>query len=69
MAHPSLKHNKMTEYGKINLFRAITDNGSVEVTVVPNDEANELIREITYTNYDEALADITGLEYENEIYF
>jgi hypothetical protein len=59
----------MTEYTKINLFRAITDNGSVEVTVVPNDEANELIREITYTNYDEALADITGLEYENEIYF
>ena len=59
----------MTEYEKINLFRAITDNGSVEVTVVPNDEANELIREITYTNYDEALADITGLEYENEIYF
>ena len=59
----------MTEYTKINLFRAITDNGSVEVTVVPNDEANELIREITYTNYEEALADITGLEYENEIYF
>jgi len=59
----------MTEYTKINLFRAITDNGSVEITVVPNDEANELIREITYTNYDEALADITGLEYENEIYF
>lgn len=69
MAHPSLKQNKMTEYGKINLFRAITDNGSVEITVVPNDEANELIREITYTNYDEALADITGLEYDNEIYF
>jgi hypothetical protein len=59
----------MTEYAKINLFRAITDNGSVEITVVPNDEANELIREITYTNYDEALADIEGLEYENEIYF
>jgi biotin synthase-related radical SAM superfamily protein len=59
----------MTEYTKINLFRAITDNGSVEITVVPNDEANELIREITYTNYEEALADITGLEYENEIYF
>jgi len=59
----------MTEYTKINLFRAITDNGSVAITVVPNDYENELVREITYTNYDEALADITGLEYENEIYF
>jgi hypothetical protein len=59
----------MTEYRKIDLYRSITDNGSVEVTVVPNDEENELIRDITYTNYDEALADITGLEYENEIYF
>ena len=59
----------MTEYTKINLFRAITDNGSVEITVVPYDEANIFIREITYTNYEEALADITGLEYENAIYF
>lgn len=58
----------MTEYRKIDLYRAITDNGSVTIDVVPrvNGEWN---REITYTNYDEALADITGLEYENEIYF
>jgi len=59
----------MTEYRKIDLYKAITENGSVEITVVPNDEENELVREITFTNYDEALADITGLEYENEIYF
>lgn len=58
----------MTEYRKIDLYRAITDNGSVTVDVVPFVNG-EWSREITYTNYDEALADITGLEYENEIYF
>ena len=65
----SLKTNKMTEYRKIDLYRMIKDNGSVTIDVVPHDEENNLAREITYTNYDEALADINGLEVENEIYF
>tara|TARA_B110000879_G_C11080982_1_gene474794 strand:- start:286 stop:498 length:213 start_codon:yes stop_codon:yes gene_type:complete len=64
-----IKTDKMNEYRKIDLYRAIKDNGSVNITVVPHNEENNLTREIEYTNYDEALADITGLEYENEIYF
>ena len=59
----------MTEYRKIDLYRMIKDNGSVTIDVVPYDEENNFAREITYTNYDEALADINGLEVENEIYF
>ena len=59
----------MTEYRKIDLYKAITDNGSVEITVVPNDEENELVREITFTNYFEALSEIIDLEYGNTVYF
>ena len=58
----------MTEYRKIDLYRMIKDNGSVTIDVVPYDTKLEHY-EITYDNYDEALADITGLEIENEIYF
>lgn len=58
----------MIEYRKIDLYRMIKDNGSVTIDVVPRADG-EWSREITYTNYDEALADIAGLEYENEIYF
>ncbi len=59
----------MTEYRKIDLYRMIKDNGSVTIDVIPYDDKNNFAREITYTNYDEALADINGLEVENEIYF
>tara|TARA_R110001632_G_scaffold118080_1_gene230353 strand:+ start:573 stop:749 length:177 start_codon:yes stop_codon:yes gene_type:complete len=58
----------MTEYRKIDLYRMIRDNGSVTIDVVPYDTKLEHY-EITYDNYDEALADITGLQIENEIYF
>ena len=58
----------MTEYRKIDLYRMIKDNGSVTIDVVPYDTKLKHY-EITYDNYDEALADITGLEVENEIYF
>ena len=58
----------MTEYRKIDLYRMIKDNGSVTIDVVPYDTKLEHY-EMTYDNYDEALADINGLEVENEIYF
>ena len=58
----------MTEYRKIDLYRMIKDNGSVSIDVVPYDTKLENY-EMTYDNYDEALADINGLEIENEIYF
>ena len=58
----------MTEYRKIDLYRMIKDNGSVTIDVVPYDTKLEHY-EMTYNNYDEALAEIYGLEIENEIYF
>jgi|TARA_R110002072_G_scaffold30378_3_gene94922 hypothetical protein len=58
----------MTEYRKIDLYRMIKDNGSVTIDVVPYDTRLEHY-EMTYDNYDEALAEINGLEIENEIYF
>tara|TARA_B110000977_G_scaffold201178_1_gene294574 strand:- start:13319 stop:13495 length:177 start_codon:yes stop_codon:yes gene_type:complete len=58
----------MTEYRKIDLYRMIKDNGSVTIDVVPYDTKLENY-EMTYDNYDEALADINGLSIENEIYF
>lgn len=58
----------MTEYRKIDLYRMIKDNGSVTIDVVPYDTKLEHY-EMTYDNYDEALAEINGLSIENEIYF
>ena len=58
----------MIEYRKIDLYRMIKDNGSVTIDVVPYDTKLENY-EMTYDNYDEALADINGLSIENEIYF
>lgn len=58
----------MTEYRKIDLYRMIKDNGSVTIDVVPYDTRLEHY-EMTYDNYDEALAEINGLSIENEIYF
>ena len=58
----------MTEYRKIDLYRMIKDNGSVTIDVVPYDTKLEHY-EMTYDNYDEALAEINGLEIEHEIYF
>ena len=63
-----LKRNKMTEYRKIDLYRMIKDNGSVTIDIVPYAFAEDAT-EKTYTNYEEALSDINGLEIENEIYF
>jgi hypothetical protein len=57
----------MTEYRKVALYKRIKDNGSVDVDVVPHNGAEPT--EKTFTNYDEALSEIEGLEYENEIYF
>jgi hypothetical protein len=42
-------------------------NGNVEIDIVPHDGGERT--EKTFTNYDEALSEIEGLEYENEIYF
>ena len=58
----------MIEYRKIDLYRMIKDNGSVTIDVVPYDTKLENY-EMTYDNYDEALAEINGLSIENEIYF
>ena len=57
----------MNEYRKIDLYRAIKDNGSIEIDVMPHDGGKPMTK--YFTNYDEAVSEITGLEYENEIYF
>ena len=57
----------MTTYREADLYRMIKRNGSVEIDIVPNNGGEPTVR--TFTNYDEALADINGLEVENEIYF
>jgi|TARA_B110000967_G_scaffold206460_1_gene253247 hypothetical protein len=57
----------MNEYRKIELHRMLKMNGNVEIDIVPHDGGERT--EKTFTNYDEALSEIEGLEYENEIYF
>jgi|TARA_R110000868_G_scaffold22933_3_gene93454 hypothetical protein len=57
----------MNEYRKIELHRMLKMNGNVEIDIVPYDGAEPTVK--TFTNYDEALSEIEGLEYENEIYF
>ena len=57
----------MTEYKKIELHRILKMNGDIEINIVPHNGAEPT--EKTFTNYDEALSEIIGLEYENEIYF
>jgi hypothetical protein len=57
----------MDTYKDVELYRMIKDNGSVEITIVPHDGGEPT--EKTFKNYDEAVSEITGLEYENEVYF
>ena len=57
----------MTEYKKIILYKMLKINGNVEIDIVPHDGSEPTVK--TFTNYDEALSEIEGLEYENEIYF
>ena len=57
----------MTEYRKIDLHRMIKETGSVTIDIVPFDGSEPT--EETFTNYDEALAEIQGYSYENEVYF
>lgn len=57
----------MTEWRKLDLYKMIKGNGSVTIDVVPHDGAEPTVK--TFTNYDEALSEISGLEYENDIYF
>ena len=57
----------MTEYKKIILHKMLKINGNVEIDIVPHDGEEPTVK--TFTNYDEALSEIEGLEYENEIYF
>tara|TARA_R110000803_G_scaffold82566_1_gene148738 strand:+ start:556 stop:729 length:174 start_codon:yes stop_codon:yes gene_type:complete len=57
----------MTEYKKIELHRILKMNGDIEINIVPHNGAEPT--EKTFTNYDEALSEIIGLEYENDIYF
>ena len=63
----SLKTDKMNTYREADLHRMITKNGNVEIDIVPHNGDEPTVK--TFTNFDEALAEITGLEYENEIYF
>ena len=63
----SLKTDKMNTYKDVELYKMIKDNGSVTIDIVPFDGGEPT--EKTFTNYDEAVSEITGLEYENEIYF
>ena len=57
----------MDSYKDIELYRMIKDNGSVEITIVPHDGGEPTER--IFTHYEEAVSEINGLEYENEIYF
>ena len=57
----------MTEYRKIDLHRMIKETGSVTIDIVPNDNSEPT--EKTFTNYDEALAEIESYSHENEVYF
>ena len=57
----------MNTYREADLHRMITRNGNVEIDIVPHNGGEPTVK--TFTNFDEALAEITGLEYENEIYF
>lgn len=57
----------MTTQAEHRVYRTIRDNGDIEVTAV-NHETGEA-KDYTFTNYDEAIAEIQGLEYENEVYF
>tara|TARA_R110002020_G_scaffold54546_4_gene152018 strand:+ start:987 stop:1160 length:174 start_codon:yes stop_codon:yes gene_type:complete len=57
----------MTEQRKIDLHRMIKELGSVTINIVPFDGSEPT--EETFTNYDEALAEIQGYSYENEVYF
>tara|TARA_R110000796_G_C14217520_1_gene394131 strand:+ start:59 stop:265 length:207 start_codon:yes stop_codon:yes gene_type:complete len=62
-----IKTEKMNTYKDVELYKIIKDNGSVTIDIVPFDGGEPT--EKTFTNYDEAVSEITGLEYENEIYF
>ena len=57
----------MNEYRKVELHRMLKINGNVEIDIVPHNGAEPTVK--TFTNYDEAVSEIKGLEYENEIYF
>ena len=57
----------MNEYTKIELYRMLKINGDVEIDIVPHDGGEPTVKK--FTNYDEALSEIEGLMYENEIYF
>lgn len=57
----------MNEYAKIELYRMLKINGDVEIDIVPHDGGEPTVKK--FTNYDEALSEIEGLMYENEIYF
>tara|TARA_R110000744_G_scaffold363929_1_gene472371 strand:+ start:298 stop:471 length:174 start_codon:yes stop_codon:yes gene_type:complete len=57
----------MTEWRKLDLYKMLKGNCSVTIDIVPHDGAEPT--EKTFTDYDEALSEISGLEYENEIYF
>lgn len=57
----------MNTYREAHLHTMIKKNGNVEIDIVPHDGGEPTVR--TFTNYDEAVSEITGLEYENEVYF
>jgi hypothetical protein len=47
------------------LYRAIRDNGEVEVTFIDGDSQED----ITYTHFEQARADISIREQGEEVYF
>lgn len=57
----------MTEYRKIDLYRAIKDTGSVTLTVVPHNGNDSY--DLVFKNYEWALQEIKDLNYENDTYF
>ena len=57
----------MNEQEKVNLYKRINQYGSVELDVVPHDNSESYT--VTVSHFEQAVSDIEGLMYENEVYF
>jgi hypothetical protein len=57
----------MSEQRKIDLQRMLEKNGTVTLDIVPHDGSEPYSVEVNH--YEQAVGDIDGLIYENEIYF
>ena len=57
----------MTTYREQDLWRIFKEQGNVTIDVVPNNGDEPY--NITLHHFEQAKADIQGLENENEVYF